>query len=164
MNTHPVVENEGVERKLAPNSTFTVARSLSPVVGQNSLFQDILLESTGGQHKRRTWATLFSFLTEGVLPGVLVLIPLWFTDVLPKQQLLTFLEAPPPPPPPPPAAPVATAVRVLGSVIGASSSLIICTLAGILPGGKPVGHLRVSKGLLIYRKHTSGAILRSSDV
>jgi protein TonB len=38
---------------------------------------------------------------------------LWFTDVLPKQQLLTFLEAPPPPPPPPPAAPAPTAVKVV---------------------------------------------------
>ena len=36
------------------------------------------------------------------LIGLLLLPPLWFTDVLPKQQLLTLLEAPPPPPPPPP--------------------------------------------------------------
>ena len=50
----------------------------------------------------------------GLLVGVLILIPLWFTDVLPKQQLLTFLEAPPPPPPPPPAAaPAPKAVRVV---------------------------------------------------
>jgi protein TonB len=32
-----------------------------------------------------------------------------FTDALPREQLLTFLEAPPPPPPPPPAASAAAA-------------------------------------------------------
>ncbi len=48
---------------------------------------------------------MLSFLFEAVLLGVLLLIPLWFTDVLPRQQLLTFLEAPPPPPPPPPGRP-----------------------------------------------------------
>jgi protein TonB len=36
--------------------------------------------------------------------GVLLLLPLYFTQELPKSQLLTFLVAPPPPPPPPPAA------------------------------------------------------------
>jgi len=38
---------------------------------------------------------------------------LLFTDVLPKQQLLTLLEAPPPPPLPPAAAPAPTAVKVV---------------------------------------------------
>jgi protein TonB len=39
---------------------------------------------------------------------MLVILPLMFTDALPKGQLLTFLVAPPPPPPPPPAAQVVT--------------------------------------------------------
>jgi periplasmic protein TonB len=39
----------------------------------------------------------------------LVLIPLIYTEALPKQQLMTFLVAPPPPPPPPPP-PAATPV------------------------------------------------------
>lgn len=49
-----------------------------------------------------------------MLIGLLLLLPLWFTDVLPKQQLVTFLEAPPPPPPPPPPAPsTASAAKVV---------------------------------------------------
>jgi protein TonB len=36
--------------------------------------------------------------------GAALIIPLMFTEALPKAQLLTFLVAPPPPPPPPPAA------------------------------------------------------------
>ncbi|MBZ5656207.1 MAG: energy transducer TonB [Acidobacteriia bacterium] len=77
------------------------------------MFEDSLLEASGGQRKRRTWATLFSIVLQCLLVSVLILIPLLFTDVLPKQQLLTFLEAPPPPPPAPPAAPAPTAVRVV---------------------------------------------------
>ena len=47
-----------------------------------------------------------------MLVGVLILIPLIYTDALPKTQLMTFLVAPPPPPPPPPP-PAAAAVRVV---------------------------------------------------
>jgi len=112
MNTYTVVENERVEEPVTETATTIVTKPI-PVADQRLLFQDILLESSGGQRKRRTWATLLSFFLEAILLGVLVLIPLWFTDVLPKQQLLTFLEAPPPPPPPPPAAPAPKAVRVV---------------------------------------------------
>ena len=68
------------------------------------LFEDSLLDSGVAQRKRRTLATLLSLVLQLFLIGLLLLLPLWFTDVLPKQQLLTFLEAPPPPPPPPPPA------------------------------------------------------------
>jgi len=46
------------------------------------------------------------------LVGILVLIPLLYTEALPKQQLMTFLVAPPPPPPPPPP-PAAVPQRVV---------------------------------------------------
>lgn len=112
MNTHAVIDDERVEEQVTETATKVVPRSVA-VARQQPLFQDVLLESSGGQRKRRTWPTLLSFFLEAVLLGVLVLIPLWFTDVLPKQQLLTFLEAPPPPPPPPAAAPAPTAVRMV---------------------------------------------------
>lgn len=67
------------------------------------LFADSLLQYEG-QKKRQTWATLLSFSFQCMMIGVLLLIPLYFTDSLPKSQLMTFLVAPPPPPPPPPAA------------------------------------------------------------
>ncbi|HTV64656.1 MAG TPA: TonB family protein [Bryocella sp.] len=53
--------------------------------------------------------TIISFILEVLFLGVLVLLPLIFTEALPTKQLLTMLTAPPPPPPPPPppaAAPV----------------------------------------------------------
>jgi protein TonB len=48
-----------------------------------------------------------------------VLIPLMFTDVLPAQQLVTFLVAPPPPPPapPPPAVASTPAKQILGEIV-----------------------------------------------
>jgi len=75
--------------------------TLGPVASAadvNVLFQDSLLDSGVAQHKRRAWPTLLSFVLQFVMLGVVVLLPLWFTQVLPKEQMLTFLEAPPPPP------------------------------------------------------------------
>ena len=73
------------------------------------LFDDVLLETGGLQRRRRTLSALLSFVLQCFLLGVLLIVPLMFTDVLPQQQLLTFLMAPPPPPPPPPAASEAAA-------------------------------------------------------
>lgn len=50
-----------------------------------------------------TRATIpIAYLFQGMLVGALVLVPLIYTEALPKAQLMTFLVAPPPPPPPPP--------------------------------------------------------------
>jgi len=74
------------------------------------MFEDSLLESGGRARKGNIWTTLLSFVLQVLLVGVLVLIPLIYTEALPKQQLMTFLVAPPPPPPPPP--PPAAVVQV----------------------------------------------------
>jgi len=67
------------------------------------MFEDSLLESGGRfRSRRRGWATMLSLVLQIFLIGVMILIPLIYTEALPKQQLMTFLVAPPPPPPPPP--------------------------------------------------------------
>ena len=66
------------------------------------MFEDSLIESGGKLKTKRGRTTAVSFLLEAVVVGVLVLIPLLFTEALPKAQLLMALVAPPPPPPPPP--------------------------------------------------------------
>jgi periplasmic protein TonB len=68
------------------------------------LFGDSLLELHELKRERRIWTTFTSLVLQCGLIGVLILIPLWFTDALPTAQLVTFLVAPPPPPPPPPPA------------------------------------------------------------
>ena len=67
------------------------------------MFADSILEF-GQQNKRQTFATTLSFVLNCVALGVMLIIPLVFTESLPKAQLLTLLIAPPPPPPPPPPA------------------------------------------------------------
>ncbi len=114
MSVRGVVENEKDQKQMEQSWEAVATRPAVPAAGLKTLFEDSLLESSSGQRKQRTWATLLACVLQCLLVGVLILIPLWFTDVLPKQQLLTFLEAPPPPPPPPPAAaPAPKAVRVV---------------------------------------------------
>ncbi|MGE0406814.1 MAG: energy transducer TonB [Candidatus Korobacteraceae bacterium] len=75
------------------------------------MFEDSLLESSGRlKSGRQKYTTAISFVIQMMLIGVLVLIPLIYTEALPRQQLMTFLVAPPPPPPPPPP-PAAVAPR-----------------------------------------------------
>jgi protein TonB len=76
------------------------------------MFEDSLLESAGKLKTKRTWTTMLSFVLQIFLIGIMILIPLIYTEALPKQQLMTFLVAPPPPPPPPPP-PAATPVKVV---------------------------------------------------
>ncbi len=80
-------------------------RKVAPVPPMRPLFSDSLLDTSVPERKRRGLAAVLSFTFEALFIGALLILPLIYTDALPKQQLLTFLVAPPPPPPPPPAAP-----------------------------------------------------------
>src|ERR1700745_2205515 len=86
--------------------------------GRNLMFEDSLIESGNKLRTKRGATTLLSFILQVILIGILVLIPLLFTEALPKQQLMTFLVAPPPPPPPPPpAAPVKIVKQIQTDII-----------------------------------------------
>ena len=78
------------------------------------MFEDSLIESGGKLKTKRGWTSLLSFIIQAMIVGVMVLIPLIFTEALPKAQLMTFLVAPPPPPPPPP--PAAAPVKIVHQV------------------------------------------------
>ena len=79
------------------------------------MFEDSLIESGNKLKTKRGMTTLISFFFQVGLIGVLVLLPLLFTEALPKTQLMTFLVAPPPPPPPPPP-PAAAPVKVVKQI------------------------------------------------
>lgn len=64
------------------------------------MFEQSFLEGTGKTNK--PWTVGASFALQVVLVGLMILVPLIYTDTLPKTQLMGFLVAPPPPPPPPP--------------------------------------------------------------
>jgi protein TonB len=78
------------------------------------MFEDSLIESGGRLKTKRGLTTTISVIFQIGLLMVMILIPLIFTEALPKQQLMTFLVAPPPPPPPPP--PPAAAVKIVKQI------------------------------------------------
>jgi len=64
---------------------------------------DDLLESTNEKKKtNKGWGFILSGVVQALILAVLILIPLIYTEALPKAMLSTLLIAPPPPPPPPP--------------------------------------------------------------
>jgi protein TonB len=73
------------------------------------MFEDSLIESGGRLKTKRGRTTTVAFILEAMVVMVMILVPLIFTEALPRTQLMTLLVAPPPPPPPPP--PPAPAVR-----------------------------------------------------
>jgi protein TonB len=105
LETHeqPVIEKD--PGKLPP-PTFLPA----------TFFADVLLEEDSTEKRRRKWSAFSSVVLQCMLLGVALLVPLMFTEALPKTQLLTFLVAPPPPPPPPPPAAAAPEVQVIRRV------------------------------------------------
>ena len=65
------------------------------------MFADSLLDSRWADRSRRGWTTLASFAAQAVVAGVLFLLPLFYTQVLPQFQLVSRLVAPSPSPSPP---------------------------------------------------------------
>jgi len=76
------------------------------------MFEDSLIESGNKLKTKRLFTSIVSFFGQFLLVGIAILIPLIYTDALPKTQLMTFLVAPPPPPPPPPP-PAAAPIKVV---------------------------------------------------
>jgi protein TonB len=73
------------------------------------MFEQSLVDGMGRTSKPLT--VLASFSVQTLLVIVLVIIPLIYTDTLPRATLTSFLVAPPPPPPPPP--PPAAPIKVV---------------------------------------------------
>ena len=73
------------------------------------MFDQLVISSPHPTKTHKSWTVALSAIVQSIILGILILIPLIYTEALPKGMLNTFLVAPaPPPPPPPPAAPVKT--------------------------------------------------------
>src|SRR6202167_5386431 len=82
------------------------------------MFEDSLIESGNKLKTKRLSTTILSFFGQFSLVRPPILIPVHYTDTLPKSMTMTFLVAPPPPPPPPPpAAPAPKVVKIQSEVI-----------------------------------------------
>ncbi len=76
------------------------------------MFDQLVISSAHANKTHKPWTVALSATVQAVIVGILILIPLIYTEALPKGFMNTFLVAPaPPPPPPPPAAPVKPIAR-----------------------------------------------------
>jgi protein TonB len=73
------------------------------------MFEDMVVSSSNPTRTNKPWTVVLSMVAQIVFLGILILIPLIYTEALPKSMTATLLVAPPPPPPPPPP-PVATQI------------------------------------------------------
>jgi protein TonB len=69
------------------------------------MFEDSLVESSSVLRRRNPWTTAMSFVVQGLIAAVLVMLPLVYTEALPWRQITAIVNAPPPPPPSAPPAP-----------------------------------------------------------
>ncbi len=68
------------------------------------MFDDLVVSSANPKKTNKPWTVALSMFIQVGIVIVMILIPLIYTEALPKGMLTTFLAAPPPPPPPPPPA------------------------------------------------------------
>src|SRR6202140_1687898 len=80
------------------------------------MFNDLIESSTEKKKSNTGWSVILSAIIQISGLSVLILIPLIFTQALPKAMLSTLLVAPPPPPPPPPL-PVKTIIKPVARLI-----------------------------------------------
>lgn len=75
------------------------------------MFDQLVISSVHVNRTHKSWTVALSATVQFVIVGILILIPLIYTEALPTGMLSTFLVAPAPPPPPPPPAAVVKTVR-----------------------------------------------------
>jgi periplasmic protein TonB len=73
------------------------------------MFEEMVVSSPKSRKTNKPWTVVVSMVVQTAFLGILILIPLIYTEALPKTMMATMLTAPPPPPPPPPP-PVATQI------------------------------------------------------
>ena len=65
------------------------------------MFDEMVVSSPNPSKTNKPWTVVLSMIFQVAFLAVLILIPLIYTEALPKTMMATLLVAPPPPPPPP---------------------------------------------------------------
>lgn len=76
------------------------------------MFEEMVVSSPNTKRTNKPWTVIVSMVAQVTFLSVLILIPLIYTEALPKAMLSTMLVAPPPPPPPPPPPVAAQVVKI----------------------------------------------------
>jgi protein TonB len=75
------------------------------------MFEDLVVSSPNPSKTNKPWTVVLSMVFQITFLAILILIPLIYTEALPRAMMSTLLVAPPPPPPPPPP-PAAAVVKI----------------------------------------------------
>jgi periplasmic protein TonB len=76
------------------------------------MFEEMVVSSPNPTKTNKPWTVVLSMVFQSAFLAILILIPLIYTEALPKTMMATLLVAPPPPPPPPPPPAPAAVVHV----------------------------------------------------
>ncbi|MGB8323632.1 MAG: energy transducer TonB [Candidatus Acidiferrum sp.] len=76
------------------------------------MFEEMVVSTNKAQKTNKPWTVVLSMLFQIGFLAVLILIPLIYTEALPKTLMSSILLAPPPPPPPPPPPAAVQVVKV----------------------------------------------------
>jgi len=66
------------------------------------MFEEMVVSSPNPRKTNKPWTIFLSMVFQVGFLSILILIPLIYTEALPRTMMATMLTAPPPPPPPPP--------------------------------------------------------------
>ena len=66
------------------------------------MFEELVVSNATDKKTNKPWTVFISMAVQVVFLAILILIPLIYTEALPKTLMSSILLAPPPPPPPPP--------------------------------------------------------------
>src|SRR5580658_2085862 len=108
---------------------------------------DQLVVSGEMQKTHKPWAVTLSAIVQTLILGVMILIPLLYTEALPKNMLNTFLVAPAPPPPPPPPQPVVKVVPKVINVQKMTAPTVIPKNIAIVKEEAPVVYTNGGEGV-----------------
>ena len=70
--------------------------------GEVSMFSELIVSGKKAPNARKPWSVMVSVVLQALVIGALILVPLIYTEALPKTMVSEFIVAPAPPPPPPP--------------------------------------------------------------
>lgn len=76
------------------------------------MFEEMVVSTNTSKKTNKPWTMALSMLLQVGLLAILILIPLIYTEALPKTLMSSILLAPPPPPPPPPPPAAVQVVKV----------------------------------------------------
>src|SRR5882762_5247122 len=66
------------------------------------MFEEMVVSTSTNKKTNKPWTVVISMVFQVLFLAILILIPLIYTEALPKTLMSSILLAPPPPPPPPP--------------------------------------------------------------